>query len=36
MLDDMTDILLKDAEKNNFFVQMDPSPYIFARRQLYK
>ncbi|CAD8052520.1 unnamed protein product [Paramecium sonneborni] len=36
IVDDLTDILLKDKKKNNFLVQIDPSPYLYTKRQLYK
>ncbi|CAD8072648.1 unnamed protein product [Paramecium sonneborni] len=32
----MSDIITKDKDKTNFLIQMDPSPYLFAKRQLYK
>ncbi|CAD8153918.1 unnamed protein product [Paramecium pentaurelia] len=32
----ISNIILKDKDKTNFLIQMDPSPYLFAKRQLYK
>ncbi|CAK56032.1 unnamed protein product (macronuclear) [Paramecium tetraurelia] len=36
IVDDLTSLLLKDQKKNNFLIQIDPSPYLYAKRQLYK
>ncbi|CAD8149575.1 unnamed protein product [Paramecium octaurelia] len=36
LIQKMSNIIMKDKDKTNFLIQIDPSPYLFAKRQLYK